>query len=167
MISANVDIQLKKILCIGSPDEIYQKIRAIIKLMDDGFEFAFLDKTFTDVDKLFKGEHPGYRASNTQYHNFAHTCAVTLATARLFHGHSLLGRQISAKILELGLLAAFFHIIQARWSFDFLRHNQLLEEPHTTPYKDWWAAATADSFQPLRTTGPSRYHDRPSSAESL
>lgn len=50
---------------------------------------------------------------------------------------------------------------------DFLQHNQLLEEPHTTPYRDWWAAATADSFQPLRATGPSRYHDRPSSAESL
>ncbi len=109
MMFKQTDSQLKKILCVGSPNDIYQEIRAIIKLMDDGFEFAFLDKAFADVEKLFRGEYPGYRASNTKYHDFPHTCAVTLASARLFHGQSLLGRQVSAKVLELGVLAALFH----------------------------------------------------------
>ncbi|MEJ2533335.1 MAG: FMN-binding glutamate synthase family protein [Halioglobus sp.] len=39
---------------------------------------------------------------------------------------------------------------------DFLSHNQLLDAPETTPYEDWWAAATADSFQPIQKTGPKK-----------
>ncbi len=37
---------------------------------------------------------------------------------------------------------------------DFLTHGQLLEGPESTPYAEWWAAATADSFQPSQKTGP-------------
>jgi glutamate synthase domain-containing protein 2 len=39
---------------------------------------------------------------------------------------------------------------------DFLRHNQLLDAPDSTPYADWWSAATADSFQPKHETGPNK-----------
>jgi glutamate synthase domain-containing protein 2 len=39
---------------------------------------------------------------------------------------------------------------------DFLSHNQLLDDPRSTPYAEWWAAATADSFQPRQKTGPQK-----------
>lgn len=39
----------------------------------------------------------------------------------------------------------------------FLQPNQLLDEPEATPYKEWWAAASPDSFQPLHDTGPSHH----------
>jgi glutamate synthase domain-containing protein 2 len=38
----------------------------------------------------------------------------------------------------------------------FLAHNQLLDDPGSTPYAEWWAAATADSFQPIHKTGPQK-----------
>jgi glutamate synthase domain-containing protein 2 len=37
---------------------------------------------------------------------------------------------------------------------EFLRPGQLLEDAGSTHYADWWYAATADSFQPRRETGP-------------
>lgn len=37
---------------------------------------------------------------------------------------------------------------------DFLEPNALLEAPNDTPYNEWWAAANAESFFPLRETGP-------------
>ncbi|MCP8687471.1 FMN-binding glutamate synthase family protein [Marinobacterium sedimentorum] len=37
---------------------------------------------------------------------------------------------------------------------DFLEHRILLDDPESTPYAHWWAAATPDSFQPLQSTGP-------------
>lgn len=39
----------------------------------------------------------------------------------------------------------------------FLKPNVLLEEPESTPYAEWWAAASPDTFKALRETGPSHH----------
>ena len=40
---------------------------------------------------------------------------------------------------------------------DFLLYRALLDDPESTPYAEWWAAATPDSFKPLQHTGPRQY----------
>lgn len=40
---------------------------------------------------------------------------------------------------------------------EFLPYRALLDQPESTPYAEWWAAASPDSFQPLQDTGPSQY----------
>lgn len=39
----------------------------------------------------------------------------------------------------------------------FLEPNALIDEPEATPYAEWWAAASPDTFKPLRETGPSHH----------
>jgi hypothetical protein len=64
---------------------------------------------FADVERLFAGRYPGYRASNTKYHNFEHTCSVVLAAARLIYGAMSRGEPFSEHDCLKGLLAALFH----------------------------------------------------------
>ncbi|MEJ2766547.1 FMN-binding glutamate synthase family protein [Photobacterium sp. MCCC 1A19761] len=40
---------------------------------------------------------------------------------------------------------------------EFLPYRALLDDPDATPYAEWWAAASPDSFQPLQHTGPGQY----------
>lgn len=40
---------------------------------------------------------------------------------------------------------------------DFLDPNILIDDPDATPYAEWWAAASPDSFKALRETGPGHH----------
>lgn len=42
---------------------------------------------------------------------------------------------------------------------EFLPHRALLDAPDSTPYAEWWAAASPDSFQPLQHTGPGQHRN--------
>jgi hypothetical protein len=46
-----------------------------------------LNRSFRDLGRLHQGEYPGYRASDTGYHNLQHSLDVTLAMARLMDGY--------------------------------------------------------------------------------
>ncbi|MFH1980665.1 MAG: HD domain-containing protein [Pseudomonadota bacterium] len=62
-----------------------------------------------DAKALFAGDYPGYRASNTMYHDFSHTISVVLATVRLIHGCMVDGFRFSGREVLLTLTAALFH----------------------------------------------------------
>lgn len=64
---------------------------------------------YRDIIRLFHGEYPGYRASNTKYHNLEHTSAVFLATIRLAHGAHAEGEPLSERGVGLLLACALFH----------------------------------------------------------
>lgn len=66
-------------------------------------------RAFEEVQQLFYGNYPGYRASNTRYHDFEHTCSVVLATVRLMYGALSQGEAFSEEDCRKGLLAALFH----------------------------------------------------------
>jgi len=70
---------------------------------------ALFQQAFGGVEKLFAGEYPGYRASNTHYHDFEHTCSVVLAEARLIYGALAQGKSISFLSALKGMLSALFH----------------------------------------------------------
>lgn len=64
---------------------------------------------FKDIDLLFRGQYPGYRSSNTKYHDFEHTISVVLATARLIHGCDVDGLGFQPRDILLTLIASLLH----------------------------------------------------------
>ena len=93
----------------SSPAESLAEIKNIMLLIDPPPDPSPFEKVFTDVLRLFKGEFPGYRASNTKYHNLEHTCSTVLATARLIHGLNVQGQVFSPRTVQLCLIGALFH----------------------------------------------------------
>ena len=71
-----------------------------------------LDRAFKDLARLHHGEYPGYRASDTAYHNLQHTLDVTLAMARLMDGYERSAERavaLGSRLFRLGVVTALFH----------------------------------------------------------
>jgi hypothetical protein len=100
-----------------SPAETLAEIVNILLLPDPPPELLPVEKIYEDIIRIFTGKFPGYRASNTKYHNLEHTCSTALATARLIHGLQVQGQVFSPRIVRLCLIGALFHdtgLIQTR-----------------------------------------------------
>ena len=93
----------------NSAVESIAEIKNILLLIDPPPDPSPIEKVFADVLRLFRGEFPGYQASNTKYHNLEHTCSTALATARLMHGLHVQGQVFSPRIVQLCLIGALFH----------------------------------------------------------
>jgi hypothetical protein len=93
----------------NSPAECLAEIKNILLLIDPPPDPPPIEKIYADIIRLFNGEYPGYRASNTKYHNLEHTCSTTLASARLIHGLHVQGQVFSPRIVQLCLIGALFH----------------------------------------------------------
>jgi len=80
-----------------------------------------LDRSFTNVGLLFRGEYVGYRACDTDYHNLQHTLDVALAMARLMDGYERSNRRpepIGPRLFTFGTVIALLHDI------GYLRRNK-------------------------------------------
>ena len=106
---ANEKIKLYDLTDISSPGETFAEIKHILLLVDSSFNSSLLENIYKDIISIFNGNYPGYRASNTKYHNLEHTCSVALATARLVHGLHVQEYVFSTRIVQLGLIGALFH----------------------------------------------------------
>lgn len=62
-----------------------------------------------DIVRLFEGRYPGYKASNTAYHDLEHTLSVVLATARMLHGCAIERGSGLLRPFLLGIIAAYYH----------------------------------------------------------
>ncbi|MGQ0578319.1 MAG: HD domain-containing protein [Betaproteobacteria bacterium] len=73
-----------------------------------------INHSFRDLVRLHLGEYPGYRASDTSYHNLQHTLDVTLAMARLMDGYERSpdgAAALGPKLFSFGIVTALFHDI--------------------------------------------------------
>jgi hypothetical protein len=71
-----------------------------------------LGQAFTDFQRLFNGQYPGYLGCDTVYHDVQHSLDDTLATARLLVGYDRTHapeQQFGAERALLGLVVALFH----------------------------------------------------------
>jgi len=93
----------------SSPAETLAEIKNILLLIDPPLDPSPIEKIYEDIIRLFIGEFPGYRASNTKYHNLEHTCSTALAVARLIHGLHVQGQVFSPRLVQLCLIGALFH----------------------------------------------------------
>jgi hypothetical protein len=103
------NLRLHDLTDISSPSETFAEIKKILLLIDPSFDSLLIENVYNDIIRLFNGNYPGYRASNTKYHDLEHTCAVTLATARLMHGIHVQNQTFSSRVIQLGLIGALFH----------------------------------------------------------
>jgi hypothetical protein len=72
---------------------------------------AWIDVLFADVEALFTGRHPDYRANDLRYHDLEHTLQVALCFTRLVAGRQRAGFTpiLTARQFELGVAAALLH----------------------------------------------------------
>lgn len=101
--------QLTKIFESGATGDPLDEILSLATLIQPSFNPSLLRQLHHDVARLFGGSYPGFRASTSQYHDLRHTYSVALATARLLHGLSCTGRDISIQVMEQALYSAYFH----------------------------------------------------------
>ncbi|GAB6041621.1 hypothetical protein [Endothiovibrio diazotrophicus] len=99
---------LEDLIPPGEPELTLIEILLLVERIGAG-DKELIRRAFHDTIRLFHGEYPGYRASNTRYHDLDHTCAVVLAMARLLHGAHCEGVRWSDRGVALGLLGALFH----------------------------------------------------------
>ena len=105
------DVKLYDLTDLSNPQDVLKEIKYNISLMVSNFDFSSFEKIYEDIELVFAGKYPGYRASNTKYHDLEHTNSVILAAVRLLHGGFMEGHAFIAKNILLGLLAALFHDI--------------------------------------------------------
>lgn len=100
----------------GRPASLVPELKLLGSLMDPGFQGGLLERACHDTALLYGGGYPGYRASNTRYHDLEHASAVALAMMRLMHGASTQGYSFDRRRIDVAVMAALFHdsgLIQA------------------------------------------------------
>ncbi len=71
-----------------------------------------LEHAFDDMVRLYRGQFPGYRACDTQYHDMQHVLEVTLAMARLVDGYERSranSPSLGERNFQLGVICALYH----------------------------------------------------------
>jgi len=102
--------KLSDLVDTTQPDAVLDEILAIIHHIHPAFkDSATLRLAFLETVRLYKGDFPGYRACNTEYHDLRHTTDTALTMTRLIHGAILEGHQLGQRHIVLGLIAALFH----------------------------------------------------------
>ena len=99
---------------INTTDPVCVKLEVsrIFRALYPAKDARALDRAFDDTVRLYRGEFPGYRACDTQYHDLQHVMEVTLAMARLLDGYERSrgdGPHIDERLYQLGVICALFH----------------------------------------------------------
>lgn len=102
-------LKLYDLINPASAAGVYDEVHRIVIAICPGQDLSPLAYLFRDIQRLFAGLYPGYRASNTKYHDLEHTCAVFLAAARLLHGMWSEGEPVGRREILLTLSACLFH----------------------------------------------------------
>ncbi len=105
----SVSLKNEEIVCFEDPQEVLGEVNDILSSMFPIFDFELLQKTFSDVVRLFQGGYAGYQECNTRYHDLSHTMDCFLATARLAHGAFLNGINFKEQEVALTLISALMH----------------------------------------------------------
>jgi hypothetical protein len=91
------------------PVAVLEEIKTVIRMVYPDFDHDPFERAFDITVSLFRGNYPGYRECNTDYHDLRHTTDVTLAMVRLIHGLYLEGRTVSSEMANLVLICAVMH----------------------------------------------------------
>ena len=103
------DQQLYEFLEIESPEAVLKEARTILRLISPSLDATLVNSAFDMIIRVFRGNHPDYRACNTYYHDLRHTTDAFLAMARLIHGAFIQGERMGERTIYTALIAALFH----------------------------------------------------------
>lgn len=93
------------------PRAVEKEVLSIYAALFPRGERAFVPRAFEWAAECFAGRYQDYGPIDARYHDFEHTMQGTLCLARLLRGRHAAGAApvLTAKELELGLLAILFH----------------------------------------------------------
>jgi hypothetical protein len=100
--------------CVVTTDsgEVNREIDRIFLELYPSASTQKLDLAFSDADRMYRGDFPGFLPCDTPYHDIQHVLDVTLAMARLIDGYerSRVGTEPMGKdLFQLGVITALFH----------------------------------------------------------
>ena len=125
------NIEMTELHFMDDQEAVKEEIGQIMSRIPDRCDKVFCEEVYSDTQRLFHGEYPGYRASNTKYHSLEHTTSVALAAARLIHGAYLAGKAFNPRNISLTFAATLFH--DAGLIQDDLFHRVRLVKPSQLP----------------------------------
>ena len=102
-------LQLNSLIDMTDHQAVLAEVVQTLSAKWPSFDLAYLERVFSDMERLFHGRYPGYQACNTRYHDFRHTLDVFLAMARLLHGAAVAGLRFTDKQVALGVISALMH----------------------------------------------------------
>jgi predicted metal-dependent HD superfamily phosphohydrolase len=100
---------LSQLIEMKNPKAVWDEVHLIIDSILIKFDWQLADKAFDDLQKLYSGNFPGYRACNTEYHDIHHITDVTLASVRIIHSLVLDKHIFTPDDTLNALLGALFH----------------------------------------------------------
>ena len=101
--------QLSHILDHHDGKSIIRETKKIFSYHYPSWSFRHISGLYKQIGSLFSGNFTGYRACNTEYHDFVHTEEVLLAAARLIDGCNLNGHDLPLSLWINLLRAALLH----------------------------------------------------------
>lgn len=104
-------VQLAQLVDSSRPGPVLEEALVIVSRISTSIDTRPIESVHGDIVRIFRGEHPGYKACNTLYHDLEHTMDTFLALARLMHGAHVSGRSLDPESIVLGLITALMHDI--------------------------------------------------------
>lgn len=97
---------------VTSPTAVCSAALAILRRRYHRLDAALVARLFTDFERLYRGEYPGFFPVDTPYHDMQHVLDVTLAAVRLIDGYDAgqpRGQRLGPELATLGVAVALFH----------------------------------------------------------
>ena len=93
------------------PEDVSREVCRIYQDLYQASTPSELGTAFDDLARLYRGELPGYRECDTDYHDVQHVLDVTLGMARLMDGcvRSTRADVISERLFRFGIVVALYH----------------------------------------------------------
>jgi len=107
--ASNPSVDVGSLLDHRKPRDVIAAVQALFRASFPKRDFAPVAAAFPLVSRLFEGAFPGYRACNTEYHDYCHSLEVFSTSARLLDGAMLSGASISGVDAADLLVAALVH----------------------------------------------------------
>lgn len=98
------DYDVTNTVQVSSPQAVCDAVCELFAHTSDEPPVTTLRQAFTDFQRLFTGQFPGYLGCDTVYHDMQHSLDGTLATARLIVGHDRSQPDTERFGMQLGLL---------------------------------------------------------------
>ena len=103
------DSEMMHFVNMNDPLSVLSEVKTTVLMIFPTFDFGTVDLAFGDFILLFSGNYPGYQKCNTRYHDLKHTTDTFMALARLIHGATTTGVNITRKGISLALISALMH----------------------------------------------------------
>jgi hypothetical protein len=101
--------QLADLIQMDSPAAVLEEVIYILGLIPPVVDSGPVTSAFNDTVSLYMGTYPCYQSCNTDYHDLRHTTDDLIAMARLIHGAVIDGKNLTRRLINVGLIATLFH----------------------------------------------------------